>query len=114
MMSTTLGFAAKTGLSHWWACNLVGVGAGKSLYVLDPGSGALSTYQAASAITTRPATDGLRYWYFGASDGNLYEVQKQGQAMAWVGTYGSAAASIGSSPVVGACPVGVCLYLASA
>ncbi|HEX7263367.1 MAG TPA: hypothetical protein VF383_04225, partial [Candidatus Dormibacteraeota bacterium] len=58
--------------------------------------------------------DGLGDWYFGASDGNLYEVQKQGQGIAPIGTYGTAGAPIGSSPVVGACQVGVCVYLASA
>jgi hypothetical protein len=84
------------------------------LYVIDASSLAMSTYLGTSPITTRPAADGLGDWYFGASDGNLYEAQKQGQAMAWVGTYGAAGAAIGSSPVVGACQVGVCVYMASA
>jgi hypothetical protein len=105
---------ANPGAPYWCSCNLVGVGAGKTLYVVDASSFALSTYLGTSPITTRPAADGLGDWYFGASDGNLYEAQKQGQAMAWVGTYGAAAASIGSSPVVGPCQVGVCAYLASA
>jgi hypothetical protein len=105
---------ANPGAPHWCSCNLVGVGAGKTLYVVDASSLALSTYQGTSPITTRPATDGLGDWYYGATDGNLYEVQKQGQAMAWVGTYGSARTPIASSPVVGACQVGVCAYLGSA
>jgi hypothetical protein len=105
---------ANPGAPYWCSCNLVGVGAGKTLYVVDASSFALSTYLGTSPITTRPAADGLGDWYFGASDGNLYEVQKQGQAMAWVGTYGAAANSIGSSPVVGPCQGGVCAYLASA
>jgi len=111
-----------TGISaapYWCHCpgsiNLIGVGgANGTLYVVDSSLVTYATYAGSRAIRTAPAADAMGDWYFGADDGQLYEVAKQnGPTMTLVAQYGAAAGPIGSSPVIGGCPVGICAYLGS-
>jgi hypothetical protein len=112
------------GAPFWCLCpgspvslNLIGVGGGNgALYVLDARNIAgppYGTYLSGSGIRTAPAADAMGDWYFGADDGQLYEVVKQGTSMVPVASYGPASGPIGSSPVVGTCPAGICAYLGS-
>ena len=107
------------GNPYWCHCpgstNLIGVGAGNgTLYVLDTNLATDSSYAGGHPIGTSPAADPMGDWYFGADDGQLYEVQKQGTpSMVRVASYGTAGGPIGSSPVVGGCSVGICVYLGS-
>jgi hypothetical protein len=103
----------------WCHCpgstNLIGVGADNgTLYVLDTNLAIVSTYAAGSPIRTSPIADAMGDWYFGADDGQLREVQDQGnRAMVAIASYGTAGGPIQSSPVLGDCPVGICVYLGS-
>lgn len=108
------------GAPYWCHCpgsaNLIGVGGDNGhLYVLDSSLNSYAMYAGSQAIRTTPAVDGAGDWYFGADNGRLYEVQKPpgGSAMVQVANLGSAGGAIGSSPVVGACQVGICVYLGS-
>lgn len=112
---------AINGAPFWCHCpgslNLIGVGGDNgTLYVLNSSLSTYATYPGGSAIKTAPAADGAGNWYFAAADGHLYEVQKSasGSTMTLAASYGSAGAAITSSPVVGTCPVGICVYMASA
>ena len=110
---------AFTGGPFWCHCpgglDLIGVGGDAGhLYVLDTNLATYATYSSGQAIDTTPAADPMGDWYFGANDGLLYEVAKRnGTSMIRVATYGSAAGPIASSPVVGGCLVGLCVYLGS-
>jgi len=112
--------AAFAGAPFWCHCpgglNLIGVGGDNgNLYVLDTNLATFATYASGQAIVTTPAADAMGDWYFGADDGLLYEVAKQnGPSMVRVATYGSAGGPILGSPIIGACPGGLCLYLGSA
>jgi len=112
--------ASVGGAPYWCHCpgsaNLIGVGGDNGhLYVLDSSLNSYATYAGSQAIRTTPAVDGAGDWYFGADNGHLYEVQKLpgGSAMVQAANLGSAGGAIGSSPVVGACQVGICVYLGS-
>ncbi len=108
------------GAPYWCHCpgsiDLIGVGARNgSLYVFDTSLNRYATYAGGPAIETAPATDAAGDWYFAADDGRLYEVQKpaSGTTMVLAASFGSANAAIGSSPVIGGCPAGICVYLGS-
>jgi hypothetical protein len=108
------------GAPYWCHCpgsaNLIGVGGDNGdLYVLDSNLNTYATYAGSQAIRTTPAVDAAGDWYFGADNGHLYEVQKPPGATAMVqaANLGSAGGAIGSSPVVGGCQVGICVYLGS-
>jgi hypothetical protein len=69
------------------------------------------------AITSTPMADVNGDWYFGASDGSVYDVEipVSGVQMFKAGKFGPGGA-ISSSPSVGACPnglVGPCMYFGS-
>jgi hypothetical protein len=104
---------------YWCQCptgNLIGVGgANGTLYLRDASLGAVASYAGGSSIRTTPGVDAAGNWFFGANDGNLYEVQlRPGQAaMTFAAAFGSASAPIRSSPVVGGCPSGICVYMGS-
>lgn len=119
--STSLG----TGISaapFWCHCaggsaNVIGVGGQNgSLFLLDPTLARLATLPAGGpAIATAPQSDGVGDWFFGASDGYLYEAQQTGgSGMAIVTRFGSLGGPVGSGTQVGACPAGLCVYLGSA
>jgi hypothetical protein len=110
------------GAPYWCKCpasgpqNLIGVGADNgTLYVLNPNLTVYAAYSGGSAIRTAPAADGAGNWYFAADDGQLYEVQKPapGPIMTLAATFGSAGGPIRSSPILGSCPAGICVYLGS-
>ena len=111
--------AAFAGAPYWCQCpgstNLIGVGGDNgTLYVLNTNLAVFATYAGGHAIGTAPTADAMGDWYFGAADGRLYEVAKvNGTSLVQVAAYGSAGAAITSAPVMGACPVGLCVYLAS-
>jgi hypothetical protein len=69
------------------------------------------------AITSTPMADSNGDWYFGASDGSVYDVEipVSGVQMFKAARFGPGG-SISSSPIVGACPgglVGPCMYFGS-
>jgi hypothetical protein len=109
------------GAPFWCHCpysvDLIGVGGGNgSLYILDARNIAgtpYGIYLGGSGIRTTPAADAMGDWYFGADNGQLYEVAKQGLSMMKVASYGPASGPIGTSPVVGSCQAGICAYLGS-
>lgn len=107
------------GAPFWCQCpgtsGLIGVGGDNgTLYVFDTTMTTYATYSGGSAIRTTPGADGAGNWYFAADDGRLYEVQKTvGGAMTLAVRYGSQGSPIGSSPVVGPCQVGICVYFGS-
>lgn len=105
------------GAPYWCHCpsfqNLIGFGGDNgTLYILDTSLATNATYSSGQAIRTAPATDGAGNWYFGADDGRMYEVQMNGgSAMSLAASYGTASERISSSTLVGACPVGICVYM---
>jgi hypothetical protein len=90
------------------------------LAVLDPNNNLNSwgTYALPAPVVRTPAYDGAGDWYVAAEDGYLYEIQGQGSMALAKRFVGSAGNGIGSSPVVGLCPIGsvtgFCVYFASA
>jgi hypothetical protein len=69
------------------------------------------------AISTTPMADTNGDWYFGASDGSVYDVEipVSGVQMFKAAKFGPGGA-ISSSPTVGTCPsglVGPCIYFGS-
>ena len=109
----------------WTSTGLIGVGGqtgsgGGMLAVLDPNNNLNSwgTYALPAPVVRTPAYDGAGDWYVAAEDGYLYEIQGQGSMALAKRFVGSAGNGIGSSPVVGLCPIGsvtgFCVYFASA
>jgi hypothetical protein len=105
---------------YWCQCpglgNEIGIGGRNgTLYVLDTNLNIYSSYAGGKAIDTTPVADGAGDWYFGANDGRIYEVQKPGggPAMIAAASFGTAGAAFGSSPVIGICPAGICIYIGS-
>jgi hypothetical protein len=66
------------------------------------------------AINNTPMADANGDWYFGANDGSVYDVEipVSGTQMFKAAKFGPGGA-IASSPIVGPCPAGPCLYFAS-
>ncbi len=66
------------------------------------------------AITTTPMADANGDWYFGASDGFVYDVEipLSGPQLFKAAKFGPGGA-IASSPIVGACIAGPCMYFGS-
>ncbi len=104
---------------YWCQCptgNLIGIGgANGRLYLRDTNLSAVASYAGGSPIRTTPGADAAGNWFFGADDGNLYEVQlRSGQAaMTFAVAFASAGMPIRSSPVVGGCSIGICIYMGS-
>jgi hypothetical protein len=91
--------------------NLFGVGAQNgALYVFDSAL-TRTSYATGSPINTSPSTDLAGNWYVGSDDGFVHELQLQGgQGLVQVRTYGQMA-RFGSSPQLGTCTGGICIYL---
>ena len=99
---------------HRPGSDLIGVGSSNGgLYLFDSGLTPYATYPAGGpGITTTPGADALGDWFFGANDGNLYEVQKPaGQSTMIFAARFALSGAVTSSPVVGECPTGICVYL---
>jgi hypothetical protein len=107
---------------HWCHCpsgDLIGVGGTNgSLYVLSTALSVQWSYSGQAdgspAINTTPGADSNGDWYFGADDGYVYDVEipRSGSAMFKAARFGPGGA-IRSSPVVGACSSGPCMYFGS-
>jgi hypothetical protein len=106
---------------YWCHCpggaDVIGVGGQNgSLYLLDSSLNTLATLPAGGpAIATTPQSDGVGDWFFGGSDGYLYEAQRGlvSSNIDVVHRYGPFAGAIGSGTQVGACAAGLCVYLGS-
>ena len=109
------------GAPYWCQCpggDLIGVGGRNGgLYLFDTSLNPNATYPAGGpSISTAPAADSAGDWFFGGSDGAVYEMQRQtGQTtMALRATFGSAGGPISSSPIVGTCQTSwICVYIGS-
>ena len=109
------------GAPYWCQCpggDLIGVAGGNGgLYVLDTSLSTNATFPSGGpAISTSPTADAGGDWFFGAGDGNVYEVQSQaGQAtLALIARYGSGAGPLSSSPLLGGCnTTWICVYAGS-
>lgn len=108
---------------YWCHCpggqDLIGVGSTNgSLYLLSAQLVIQSSYDGqadgAPSINTTPMADSNGDWYFGANDGSVYDVEipVSGQQMFKAAKFGPGG-EIASSPIVGGCPGGPCLYFAS-
>jgi hypothetical protein len=112
---------------YWCHCpgqDLIGIGGiNGALYLLSNRLVIQWSYDGQAdgspAVNSIPAADTNGDWYFEASDGWVYDVEipMSGQQMfkaAKLGLGGAVGSSpIGSSPSVGACPAGPCLYFGS-
>ena len=123
-MSLTAATTLPTGIAdapYWCHCGSTSVfgvgGQNGALYLVDPSDPSLRPFAMLApggpAINTTPAADGVGDWFFGADDGNVYEVQQPAGSptMAVVATFGGAGARVGSSVQIGGCTAGICLYL---
>lgn len=108
---------------YWCNCpgnvDLIGVGGTNGLlYLFDGGLNVAYSYDGQPdgrpAINTTPMADPNGEWYFGANDGSIYnvEIPVSGPQMFKAARFGRGGA-IASSPIVGACPNGPCLYFGS-
>ena len=108
---------------YWCHCpggqNLIGVGTTNGyLFVLSSTLAVQWTYDGQPdgwpAINTTPMADANGDWYFGANDGSVYDVEipMSGPQMFKAAKFGPGGA-IGSSPIVGSCFSGPCLYFGS-
>ena len=109
---------------YWCHCpggqSLIGVGTTNGfLYVLSDTPLAVQwSYDGQPdgwpAINTTPMADANGDWYFGANDGAVYDVElpMSGSTMFKAARFGPGG-PIASSPVVGACAAGPCLYFGS-
>jgi hypothetical protein len=107
----------------WSAQNVIGVGSTNgTLYLLSPALAILDTYDGQAdgkpAIDTTPDADANGDWYFGANDGNLYDVEVPAAGKVLVKAAKFALGGALSSPVVGSasdgCSPGACVYFGSA
>jgi hypothetical protein len=107
--SVTAGISA----SPYWctACgNLFGVGGQNGvLYLFNSAGTVVATYSTGSPINTSPSTDGAGNWYVATDNGYVHELQ-YGQGLVQVESYGQMN-TFGSSPQVGGCGTGICIYL---
>lgn len=107
---------------YWCRCpggDLIGVGATNgALYLLTSGLALAYQYDASAdgspAINSTPVADSNNEWYFGADDGYVYDVEipASGTQLFKAARFGPGGA-IRSSPVVGSCGTGPCVYFAS-
>jgi hypothetical protein len=124
------GRALQTALTRppsWCNCpgpDLIGAGgASGTLFLLDSNLNILYSYAGSQEISTTPRADANGDWYFGADDGNVYDVEVPvsggptsscsiATCLFQAAKFGPIGA-IGSSPVVGSCSSGPCLYFGS-
>lgn len=110
------------GAPYWCQCpggDQIGVGGRNgALYLFDTSLNPTASYPAGGpAISTNPTADSAGDWFFGGTDGAVYEVQRPtGQATMVLGArFGSAGGAINSSPFLGACHTSwICVYVGSA
>jgi hypothetical protein len=121
--SITLPNGAVTARAPYWCqCpgpDLIGVGGTNGeLYLFTTGLSLAYQYDGQAdgrpAINTTPMADANGEWYFGANDGYVYDVEipVSGTQLFKAARFGPGGA-ITSSPIVGACPSGPCMYFGS-
>jgi len=107
----------------WSAQNVIGIGSTNgTLYLLSPALAILDTYDGQAdgkpAINTTPDADANGDWYFGANDGNVYDVEVPATGKVLVKAAKFALGGTLSSPIVGGasdgCSPGTCVYFGSA
>lgn len=101
-----------------WCCGSsptsIGVAQTHGLYVLDGSLRLVASYGLSTAsLSKSPASDPGGDWFFGADDGNLYEVPAISSQPTFVSFGANQLGQLRSSAQVGACAVGACVYLAS-
>jgi hypothetical protein len=102
----------------WCHCpgqDLIGVGGTNGfLYLFNNALNLAYSFDGQQPINTTPTADANGDWYFGANDGSVYDVEipVSGTQMFKAAKFGPGGA-IASSPIVGPCPAGPCLYFAS-
>lgn len=106
---------------YWCHCREKGqpveeIGVGNTsgrLFILDPNGLATKwRYDGLHPINTTPAADSNDNWYFGADDGNVYDVEPpaNGVQMSKAAQFGPGGGIGGSSPTVGGCGGSICMY----
>jgi hypothetical protein len=109
---------------NWCHCpgqDLIGVGSTNGfLYLYTNGLNLAYSYDGQPdgrpAINSTPTADSNGDWYFGASDGSVYDVEipMTGTQLFKAARFGPGpSASITSSPIATSCPNGPCLYFGS-
>lgn len=96
------------------ACgNLIGVGGQNAFYLYDATLSPVASFATGSPITTSPGADGSGFWYVGTNDGIIRELQyKPGPGLTQLRQYAGPVTQFGSSPQIGPCPTGICIYSA--
>jgi hypothetical protein len=107
-----------TGSPFWCHCpgqDLIGVGStNNTLYVYSSSLSPLYQFSSPAAINTTPAADAYGDWYFGADDGNVYDVEipSSGSQLFLAAKFGPGGA-VRSSPIEGPCGSARCVYFGS-
>lgn len=108
---------------YWCHCpggqDLIGIGGNNGvLYLLNTGLAIQWSYDArpdgVSDIDSTPVADINGEWYFGANDGSVYDVEIPVTGPMFKAAKFGPGGEIDSSPIVGSCPNGMCLYFGSA
>jgi hypothetical protein len=103
----------------WCSCpggTLIGVGGlSGAFYVLDTGLTVRASFTGGPSIGTIPVADAAGDWFYGATDGDLYELtQPTGQAaLIQAGGFGALDGATGTSPIAAPCANGFCVYWAT-
>jgi hypothetical protein len=94
------------------ACGNVFAVGGKNgvLYLFDASLNRTPSPSLGSPINTSPSIDGAGNWYVGTDDGKVHELQLQNGKLSERETYVQMG-RFGSSPQVGSCAPGICIYL---
>jgi hypothetical protein len=110
-VSTRSGFGGFANPPYWCHCpegDRIGAGSTNgTLYIVDTSLNLQQRYVGGSPITTTPAADAGGNWYFGADNGNLYDVEPQLSGTMFPAATFGLAAPVQSSPVVGSCSIPV-------
>jgi hypothetical protein len=80
------------------------------LYLFDASLNRTPSPSLGSPINTSPSIDGAGNWYVGTDDGKVHELQLQNGKLSERETYVQMG-RFGSSPQVGSCAPGICIYL---
>jgi hypothetical protein len=101
---------------YWCHCgpDLIGVGSTNGrLMLLSTGLAIVHQYTGSAPINTTPIADASGDWYFGADDGNVYDVEVAGanvQALFLAAKFSPGTGAIRSSPIENACGSARCVY----
>ena len=100
-----------------WCCGSsptrIGVAQSNGLSVLDTSLNLVGFYAAAASIAGSPVADAGGDWFFGANDGNVYEVPDIAPAPTVIKLGSAQLGRIQSSIALGPCPAGMCIFASS-